>query len=66
MENEGPLAVLEFIIAFQMRVLTVLIPVILLFTVRIYMIGYIDDNYDSEPRETIFPQVSIYHTFIHK
>ncbi|KAI1208664.1 uncharacterized protein F4807DRAFT_430593 [Annulohypoxylon truncatum] len=60
MESEGSLAVLEFIIAFQMRLLTVLVPLFLLFTLRIYMIGYIDDRYVSQPQYSILPEGSTY------
>lgn len=45
MENEGSLAVLEALITFQMRLLSVLIPLVLLFVLRIYMTGYVLERY---------------------
>ncbi|KAI0836517.1 hypothetical protein F5Y06DRAFT_298574 [Hypoxylon sp. FL0890] len=55
MESEGSLAVLESMIALQMRLLSVLVPLVLLFILRVYMMGYIDDRYASrEPQHSIF------------
>ncbi|KAI1105006.1 hypothetical protein F4804DRAFT_331829 [Jackrogersella minutella] len=55
MESEGSLAVLESIITLQMRLLSILVPAVLLFVLRIYMIGYIDDRYITQPIISIFP-----------
>lgn len=45
MENEGSLAVLEALVTFQMRLLSVLVPLVLLFVLRIYMTGYIHEEH---------------------
>ncbi|KAI1775961.1 hypothetical protein F4818DRAFT_393742 [Hypoxylon cercidicola] len=44
MENEGSLAVLEALITFQMRLLSILVPLVLLFVLKIYMTGYIHER----------------------
>ncbi|KAI1341299.1 hypothetical protein F5Y15DRAFT_422561 [Xylariaceae sp. FL0016] len=44
-ENEGTLAVLEFFIDLQMRLLSILVPLLFLFMLRVYLCGYVEGVY---------------------
>ncbi|OTA56615.1 hypothetical protein K449DRAFT_437821 [Hypoxylon sp. EC38] len=60
MESERSLAVLDSMIAFQMRLLSILVPLFLLFFLRIYLIRYIDDRDARQLQFSIFSEGTEY------